>query len=64
MKLIKLSSKRVDAVDFKQSEYTRVLVPKALNYRRLSIPNVLLESDVIINMPVMKTHDTFPFRWA
>lgn len=57
----KLASKRVDIVDLNQTEYMRVAVPNALKYRRLSMPKVLMESDVVINMPVMKTHDAFPF---
>ncbi|BCJ93734.1 hypothetical protein acsn021_13030 [Anaerocolumna cellulosilytica] len=56
-----LAGKRVDVVDLNQTEYTRVIIPNALKYRRLSLPAVFLESDMVINVPVMKTHDAFPF---
>lgn len=55
-----LASRRVEIVDFKKSEYTKVVVPNALKYPRLALPNELLQSDVVINLPVMKTHDAFP----
>ena len=55
-----LASRRVEVLDFKKSQYTKVVVPNALKYPRLALPNELLESDVVINLPVMKTHDAFP----
>lgn len=55
-----LASRRVEIVDFKKSEYIRVAVPNALRYPRLSLPRELMESDWVLNLPVMKTHDAFP----
>ncbi len=55
--LDELVSKRVEIIDFRKSEYENVVIPNALKYRRLAFPKEVLNSDVIVNIPVMKTHD-------
>lgn len=58
--LEKMNLKRVKIVDFKKSEYKNVGIANALKYRRLAFPKELLESQVVINLPVLKTHDYLP----
>ena len=58
--LDKIKSKRVEIVDFKKSDYVNIGIPNALKYRRLGFPRELLEAQVIINLPVLKTHDYLP----
>lgn len=52
-----LGGRRVEIVDFKKSEYETVVIPNAYKYRRLPLPKELISSDVVINLPVMKTHE-------
>lgn len=56
----KLESSRVKIINFKKSEYINIGISNALKYRRLEFPKELLESQVIINLPVLKTHDYLP----
>jgi hypothetical protein len=35
-------------------------IPNGKIFRRIKIPQIFMEADVIINVPVMKTHDVFP----
>lgn len=35
-------------------------IPEGKVFHRIKLPRVLLEADVVINIPVMKTHDVFP----
>lgn len=58
--LLDMQSKRVEIKDFKKSEYSYTVIPNPLRYRRLSIPKEVMEADIIINIPVMKTHDSLP----
>lgn len=58
--LASMISKRVEVKDFKASEMVTVAVPNATRYRRLPFPKEVMECDVIINLPVMKTHDCLP----
>lgn len=55
-----IKSKRVKTIDFKKSEYVHVGIPNALRYRRLGLPKEIMQSQIIINIPVMKTHDCLP----
>ncbi len=55
-----LGLKRVKTVDFKKSEYIEVGISNALRFRRLSFPKEYMQSQVIINVPVMKTHNLLP----
>lgn len=58
--LSSLESKRVEIKDFKKSETVSIAIPNALRYRRISFPKEVMDCDVIINIPVMKTHDCLP----
>lgn len=55
-----LESKRVKIVDLRKSEFIKTAIPNASVYHRLSFPKELFENDIIINIPVMKTHESFP----
>lgn len=55
-----MENSRVKVVDFKKSEYIPVAIPNALRYRRLSFPKEVMNAQIIINLPVMKTHDCLP----
>lgn len=35
-------------------------IPNGRVFRRLQIPEIIMQADVLINLPVMKTHDVFP----
>lgn len=50
----------VEVVDFKEGEYVWVANPGAVLFRRIRIPRIFLETNVVINLPVMKTHDALP----
>lgn len=51
---------KVEFIDFKRSEYTCVVNGSSKIMRRLRLPKCVLESNIIINLPVMKTHDCLP----
>lgn len=55
-----LGIKRVKTIDFKKSEYIEVGISNALRFRRLSFPKEYMQAQVVINVPVMKTHDSLP----
>lgn len=46
-----------ELVDFTKSEFQYVVNPLAKKMKRIRIPKDFIESDVVINLPVMKTHD-------
>lgn len=48
---------RCKLVDFAKDTYTWVVNPGAEIFKRIRVPKTFLESNVIINVPVMKTHD-------
>ena len=50
----------VELFDFKRSEWVSVPVPYGKVLHRIKLPRIFLEADVVVNMPVMKTHDVFP----
>lgn len=54
------TNKQVELVDFKKSEFVPMSISNGRVLRRIRVPRELVESDVIINVPVMKTHDVFP----
>lgn len=57
----KLAEKKgVKLVDFKKDKFILMSVPDGKIFRILNVSKTLLESDIIINVPVMKTHDTYP----
>lgn len=53
-------SSRVHLVDFKREEYVTVPIETGKVLHRIKLPVSFLEADVIINVPVMKTHDVLP----
>ncbi|MDP4089178.1 MAG: DUF362 domain-containing protein [Bacillota bacterium] len=44
-------------VNFHKDEYVYVMNPLAKIFKRIRIPRTFMESNVVINIPVMKTHD-------
>jgi uncharacterized protein (DUF362 family) len=50
----------VDLINLKKTRTIYMGIPNGKIFRRLKIPEAFMESDVIINAPVMKTHDVFP----
>lgn len=46
-------------VDFGQDEYQYIVNTQAKIFKRLRIPRTFLNANVVINVPVMKTHDVF-----
>jgi uncharacterized protein (DUF362 family) len=44
-------------VDLLKDEFTYVVNPLGKNIKRIRLPRTFIESNVIINVPVMKTHD-------
>ena len=49
-----------EVVDFKRGEFRTVIVPGGRIHRRLRVCAPLLDAQVVINVPVMKTHDALP----
>ncbi len=59
--LKKLSTKiGAELIDFKKAKTVYMGIPNGKVFRRIRIPEAFMEADVIINAPVMKTHDAFP----
>ena len=50
----------VDLVNLKKTKTIYMGIPQGKVFRRLKIPEAVMEADVVINAPVMKTHDAFP----
>jgi len=50
----------VDLINLKKTKTIYMGIPNGKIFRRLKIPEAIMEADVIINAPVMKTHDVFP----
>jgi len=50
----------VALIDFKKAKAVYMGIPTGKIFRRIKIPQIFMEADVIINVPVMKTHDVFP----
>lgn len=59
---LKVVAKEIGAglIDLKRAEILLVGIPNGLKIKRIRIPRVIMESNIIINVPVMKTHDVFP----
>lgn len=47
-----------ELVDFAKSEFQYVVNPLAKKMKRIRIPKDFIESNVVIDLPVMKTHDS------
>lgn len=51
---------KAELIDLKNTKTIYMGIPNGRIFRRIEIPEVIMETDVIINVPVMKTHDVFP----
>lgn len=51
---------RVELVDFKKDEYVTVPIETGKVVHNIKLPKTYLDADVVINVPVLKTHDVFP----
>ena len=49
-----------ELVDLITAEKVCMGIPNGRIFRRLQLPEILMQADVLINLPVMKTHDVFP----
>jgi len=49
-----------ELVDLKGAKTIYMGIPNGRIFRRIQIPEVIMQADVIINVPAMKTHDAFP----
>ena len=49
-----------ELVDLKSAKTIYMGIPNGRIFRRIQIPEVIMQADVIINVPAMKTHDAFP----
>jgi uncharacterized protein (DUF362 family) len=50
----------VELIDFKKAKTVYMGIANGKIFKRIKIPEAFMEADVIINAPVMKTHDVFP----
>jgi len=51
---------KLELVDLKSTKTIYMGIPNGRIFRRIEIPEIIMQADVIINVPVMKTHDVFP----
>lgn len=51
---------KAELVDLLAADTICMGIPNGLVFRRLQLPEILMQADVLINLPVMKTHDVFP----
>jgi uncharacterized protein (DUF362 family) len=51
---------KADLVDLLDTPTICMGIPNGLVFRRLYLPEVFMKANVVINLPVMKTHDVFP----
>ena len=54
------ASKKVGLVDLKKDDFVQMDIPGGKIIKSIKIPGTIIDSDLIINVPVMKTHDSFP----
>ena len=52
---------RCDIVDFTHDDVLYAVNPAARKMRRIRLPRTFLEANVVINLPVMKTHDALDY---
>ena len=52
--------KKVVLLDLKKDDFIPMSVTNGKVFRILKIPKTIAESDAVINIPVLKTHDCFP----
>jgi uncharacterized protein (DUF362 family) len=53
----RLRDEGFEVIDLKKQETTKVSIPKGKSLKEVSLPRVVVDADVIINVPKMKTHD-------
>ncbi len=58
--LRKLSALGAEIVNLKKDDFQWMVIPNGVIFKRLRVPRTFLEANVIINIPVMKTHDALP----
>ncbi|MBN2325224.1 MAG: DUF362 domain-containing protein [Spirochaetes bacterium] len=51
---------KVKLLDLKKARTLYMGIPNGVLFRRIEIPEAIMKADVIINVPVMKTHDMLP----
>jgi len=51
---------KAELVDLLAVDTISMGIPNGKVFRRLQLPEILMQADVLINLPVMKTHDVFP----
>lgn len=59
-----LRNQGYEVIDFKKLENVEVSIPNAKVIKRLMIPALVRQADVIINVPKLKTHDQLPMSGA
>ncbi len=52
--------KKVKLVDFKKDDYIPMSISNGKAIRYLHVSKTLINADIVINVPVIKTHDTYP----
>jgi len=59
---IKVVARKIGAelIDLKNTQTILVGISNGVKIRRIRIPRIVMEANIIINVPVMKTHDVFP----
>ncbi len=55
-----LNRGNAEFVDFKKGEFVRKKVPGGKVVKKLRVPVILRSVDTLINLPVLKTHDSLP----
>jgi uncharacterized protein (DUF362 family) len=58
--LYELEDSKVSLFDIKKDDFVWIPNPGAFLFKRIRVPKKVLESNVIVNIPVMKTHDALP----
>ena len=51
---------KTELIDLKKAPTLYMGIPNGKIFRRMELPEIIFKSDVIINVPVMKTHDMLP----
>jgi uncharacterized protein (DUF362 family) len=51
---------KAELIDLKKAPSLFMGIPNGKIFRRIEIPEIIMKADVIINVPVMKTHDMIP----
>ena len=51
---------KAELVDLLDTPILYMGIPNGIVLRRLQVPEIVMQADVLINLPVMKTHDVFP----